>query len=393
MAAPKKSAFEDLQSFFEEADGAFDKMDVERTQMIGCLRKALEASGTVRPVRGSPWEEPAVSSSSASATLEVEVGSSEVGRTQVDHAALGRAVDEVLGDRAGDADDQVLPEGAAGRVQQFMNADPDFARIALLMAMDPLAVDWNDPAVINVEKALVLEFKCHKKFKARGPPGPLQGGPKEWRGQAWRAKSGRWGPRGGRSMRLAEFQAKFGKERGAQAFLEDEDRRRSLRLETFFAKFGKERGAEAFQEDEAARSSNCKGIARMMAVGRPKPQQPIVASPTFVPPAYKARPTPKMMPPTALPIARTADAGKGSGERAAKGENKRAREGKGDGEQGKGTYKDADNGKGKGADQDKGKGARKDAGNGKGAHKDAVKSKGKHGEAPSASDAVACSRA
>eukprot|EP00959_Pyramimonas_sp_CCMP1952_P185479 3878369-Pyramimonas_sp.AAC.1 len=45
--------------------------------------------------------------------------------------------------------------------------------------MDPLAVDWNDPAVINVEKTLVLEFK---KFKARGPPGPFQGGPKEWMG-------------------------------------------------------------------------------------------------------------------------------------------------------------------------------------------------------------------
>eukprot|EP00959_Pyramimonas_sp_CCMP1952_P280853 5870376-Pyramimonas_sp.AAC.1 len=117
MAAPKKSAFEDLHSFFEEADDAFDKMGVERTQLISCLRKALETSGTVEPVRGGPLEEPAVSSSSASATLEVEVGSSEVGRAQVDYAALGRAVDEVLGDEAGEADDQVLPEGAAGRVQ------------------------------------------------------------------------------------------------------------------------------------------------------------------------------------------------------------------------------------------------------------------------------------
>ncbi|CAK0905928.1 unnamed protein product, partial [Prorocentrum cordatum] len=261
MAAPKRSAFEDLQSFFEEADGAFDQMDAERSHVIGCLRKVLEDSG------------------------HVEV---------VDVDALERSVDNVL--REGDANsagDAPMPDGAAERVQQLMLRDPEFARIALLMVMSPLSVDWNDPAVINVEKTLILEFQCHKKFRQRGPT--------EWRGQAWRQNSGRWGSRGGRSVRLAEFQAKFGKERGTEAFLEDEDRRRSLRQDSFVAKFGMERGTQAFQEDEAARASKSKAVARMMAAP-PKAHQPRMVLPTVDPPTSKARPTPKMVAP--VPIAR-----------------------------------------------------------------------------------------
>eukprot|EP00959_Pyramimonas_sp_CCMP1952_P113245 2367004-Pyramimonas_sp.AAC.1 len=164
MAAPKRSAFEDLQSFFEEADGAFDQMDAERSHVIGCLRKVLEDSGHVEAadVRDTPLEEPAAaaSSSAASATLEVEVDRPVRPREQVvDVDALERSVDNVL--REGDANsagDAPMPDGAAERVQQLMLRDPEFARIALLMVMSPLSVDWNDPAVINVEKTLILEF-------------------------------------------------------------------------------------------------------------------------------------------------------------------------------------------------------------------------------------------
>ena len=35
-------------------------------------------------------------------------------------------------------------------------------------------------------------------WKERGPPGPEQGGPEEWRGQRYRASTGRWANRGGK---------------------------------------------------------------------------------------------------------------------------------------------------------------------------------------------------
>ena len=318
MAAPRKSAFEDLQSFVEGADDEFARMDAERTYVIGCLRKSLEASGHVAPVRESLLEEPAASCSAASACSEVEVG-----RSEVDVGSLERAIDEVMGAGPNEADErtpELLPDGAPDRIKGLMDRDPDFARIALLMVSSPLSVDWNDPAVINVEQTLIFEFKYHKKFKHRGPPGPLQGGPKEWRGQPWREKTGRWGSRGGRGLRLAEFQAKFGKERGTQAFLEDEDKRRSLRLESFVAKFGKERGTQAFEEDEAARARKSKGVARMMAVGPPKVAPPKVP-PKLLPPIAT---TSKKMACPPKPIAchvepPSAGKGKGSDGEAAKG--------------------------------------------------------------------------
>ena len=67
-------------------------------------------------------------------------------------------------------------------------------------------LDWNDPRIIDIEKAIT--FAYGRSFKDRGPPPPSEGGPDLWRGQVFREKSGRWGNRGGK--RRAEFDAKYG---------------------------------------------------------------------------------------------------------------------------------------------------------------------------------------
>jgi len=61
----------------------------------------------------------------------------------------------------------------------------------------PAAIDWNNPAVIEIEKAITFEYG--KKFKDRGPPPPDQGGPTTWRGQVFRESGNRWGNRGGKN--------------------------------------------------------------------------------------------------------------------------------------------------------------------------------------------------
>ena len=60
----------------------------------------------------------------------------------------------------------------------------------------PSAIDWNDPAVIEIEKKITFEYG--KKFKERGPPAPDKGGPTTWRGQVFRQQGHRWGNRGGK---------------------------------------------------------------------------------------------------------------------------------------------------------------------------------------------------
>eukprot|EP00969_Alexandrium_andersonii_P050453 2215329-Alexandrium_andersonii.AAC.1 len=61
--------------------------------------------------------------------------------------------------------------------------------------VDEAPVDWNDPAVIAIEKHIT--FTYGRKFKERGPPPKAEGGPEHWHGQAWREKGQRWGNRGG----------------------------------------------------------------------------------------------------------------------------------------------------------------------------------------------------
>ena len=66
-------------------------------------------------------------------------------------------------------------------------------------------MDWNDPTVIEIEKAITFQYG--KKFRERGPPPPSDSGVELWRGQAWRPNAGRWGNRGGK--RLAEWNQHF----------------------------------------------------------------------------------------------------------------------------------------------------------------------------------------
>jgi hypothetical protein len=76
-----------------------------------------------------------------------------------------------------------------------------------------IAIDWNDPEVIRIEKHIT--FTYGRKFADRGPPPPGQGGPELWRNQHFRAESNRWGNRGGKHRHewTAKFQAQ-GKGKG-----------------------------------------------------------------------------------------------------------------------------------------------------------------------------------
>ena len=68
---------------------------------------------------------------------------------------------------------------------------------AVAGVVPPTAIDWNDPATIEIEKRIT--FTYGRKFKDRGPPPPAEGGPEQWRHQKWRESGGRWGNRGGKN--------------------------------------------------------------------------------------------------------------------------------------------------------------------------------------------------
>ena len=53
------------------------------------------------------------------------------------------------------------------------------------------------------------------RWQARGPPGPDQGGPTTWRGQAWRSGTKRWSNRGGRNREWYAEYYKANKAKGA----------------------------------------------------------------------------------------------------------------------------------------------------------------------------------
>ena len=72
-------------------------------------------------------------------------------------------------------------------------------KIIVAMRDDPCSLDWNSSLVRGVEKALIFKLDLKMKFKQRGPPGPKDGGPKKWGGQAWRKQGNRWGNRGGKN--------------------------------------------------------------------------------------------------------------------------------------------------------------------------------------------------
>ena len=59
----------------------------------------------------------------------------------------------------------------------------------------PVGEEWNIPLHRLYERKCALENGV--KFKMRGPWGPHQGGPAKWGNQTYRAKSNRWGNRGG----------------------------------------------------------------------------------------------------------------------------------------------------------------------------------------------------
>ena len=60
----------------------------------------------------------------------------------------------------------------------------------------PVAKDiWDDKEFCDSERAVAIQMGC--KMKERGPPGPAEGGPTIWKGQAYRAAGDRWGNRGG----------------------------------------------------------------------------------------------------------------------------------------------------------------------------------------------------
>ena len=66
-------------------------------------------------------------------------------------------------------------------------------RIIELMLHEPAKLDWNQPIVVKLEKALIFKYGCNRAFRERGPPGPESGGPQLWRNQEWRKGSNRWG--------------------------------------------------------------------------------------------------------------------------------------------------------------------------------------------------------
>ena len=77
-------------------------------------------------------------------------------------------------------------------------------------------IDWNSKESIELEK--FFAFTYGKKFQERGPPAPSDGGPENWRGQAWREGKvsgvGRWGNRGQNSPGYARWLEKQNREKG-----------------------------------------------------------------------------------------------------------------------------------------------------------------------------------
>ena len=74
-------------------------------------------------------------------------------------------------------------------------------------------IDWDSAMAIEIEKQITFHYGA--KFKERGPPGPDDGGPQNWRGQQWREGSKRWGNRGGK--KAAEISAWYAEQRRLQA--------------------------------------------------------------------------------------------------------------------------------------------------------------------------------
>ena len=242
------SAFEELQSFVASADDEFDRMRTERQLIIDCLREHMSLMTSRITAEDSLTEVLADKGSSSSQSAQPQAQASQTQGPAMAISSSSKSApgpsfpadpevpfpdqtgDEV-GDEAGDEDQHPepeqpeVPEVTADQMQLLLQKDPKFADTALKMAMFPTTIHWNHPDVIHVEKTMIFELNIFKKMKDRGPPGPGKGGPETWRGQSWRKSSQRWGTRGGRQVRLANFVEQFGKAKGKQAFLQDEAER------------------------------------------------------------------------------------------------------------------------------------------------------------------------
>lgn len=73
---------------------------------------------------------------------------------------------------------------------------PPKAKVTPPQAPPGVEIDWNDASHVHAEK--YFAFMYGKAFHERGPPGPTDGGPTEWRNQKWRDRGERWGNNGGR---------------------------------------------------------------------------------------------------------------------------------------------------------------------------------------------------
>ena len=97
---------------------------------------------------------------------------------------------------------------------EYANIPDKIKKILTLMLHDPAKLDWNQPVVVKLEKALILKYGVPRKFRERGPPGPEAGGPNQWRCQKWRTGSERWGNSGGKNKAWWTWFKGGGKRRG-----------------------------------------------------------------------------------------------------------------------------------------------------------------------------------
>ncbi len=205
-----ESAFSSLQEFMENADQSFDQMAAERASIVDALKLSLQKNGYLAR-DGAEVQECDVDDADGE-----ELPSELTAEPTPEEATPDEAMLQELPVEQVPADDD--PDDTVGALMQ---KHPEFVQTALAMATEPWAIDWNSPEVIQIEKALIFELGWKKKFRDRGPPGPSEGGPQQWRGQVWRPTTERWGSRGGKSVRLAHFQKTLGKAQGKRAFAAD----------------------------------------------------------------------------------------------------------------------------------------------------------------------------
>lgn len=170
---------EDVQALFRvvEQMGAAAKSDQLGSSLFQGVGSADDATTTAQPEAGDPMPPPwkkAYRQASSSQASTSQASSSQA--TQSCGPAPATA-----------ARTKAPPiEGAVTKAQPAIRAK---AKAASVPVTPELLAYYS--AERQAAEAAGL------KWQARGPPGPADGGPEEWRGQQWRPGSQRWSNRGG----------------------------------------------------------------------------------------------------------------------------------------------------------------------------------------------------